>query len=40
MANPDCRRRQRTLPLERPDRYQLVVMDESGQVATANFTLQ
>ncbi|MCF6658815.1 peptidoglycan glycosyltransferase PbpC [Raoultella ornithinolytica] len=29
-----------TLPLERPDRYQLVVMDESGQVATANFTLQ
>ncbi|HHT5347012.1 TPA: peptidoglycan glycosyltransferase PbpC [Raoultella planticola] len=29
-----------TLPLARPDRYQLVVMDESGQVVTANFTLQ
>lgn len=29
-----------TLSLERLDRYQLVVMDESGQVAAANFTLQ
>ncbi len=29
-----------TFPLARPDSYQLVVMDESGQVATANFTLQ
>ena len=29
-----------TLPLAQPDRYQLVVMDESGQVVTANFTLQ
>ena len=28
------------LNLERPDSYQLVVMDEAGQVAAANFTLQ
>lgn len=29
-----------TVPLEQPGRYQLVVMEESGQIATANFTLQ
>ncbi|WP_174507703.1 peptidoglycan glycosyltransferase PbpC [Klebsiella oxytoca] len=29
-----------TLPLEQPGRYQLVVMEESGQIATASFTLQ
>lgn len=29
-----------TLPLEQPGRYQLVVMEESSQIATANFTLQ
>ncbi|ADO47497.1 peptidoglycan glycosyltransferase PbpC [[Enterobacter] lignolyticus] len=29
-----------TLSLEQPGEYQLVVMDEAGQVATASFTLQ
>ncbi|WP_434670037.1 peptidoglycan glycosyltransferase PbpC [Klebsiella sp. B345] len=29
-----------TVPLEQPGRYQLVVMEESGQIVTANFTLQ
>lgn len=29
-----------TLPLEQPGRYQLVVMEETGQIATASFTLQ
>ncbi|MNJ78322.1 penicillin-binding protein 1C [compost metagenome] len=29
-----------SLTLERLDSYQLVVMDEAGQVAAANFTLQ
>jgi len=29
-----------TLSLERPGEYQLVVMDDAGQVATASFTLQ
>ena len=29
-----------TLPLEQPGRYQLVVMEESGLLATANFSLQ
>ncbi|VUS64259.1 peptidoglycan glycosyltransferase PbpC [Klebsiella spallanzanii] len=29
-----------TLNLERPDSYQLVVMDQSGQIVAANFTVQ
>ncbi len=28
------------LNLERPDSYQLVVMDEAGQIVAANFTVQ
>ncbi|MGM1331448.1 hypothetical protein ACS0TW_37350, partial [Klebsiella michiganensis] len=29
-----------TLNIDRPDRYQLVVMDEAGQIVAANFTVQ
>ena len=29
-----------TLNIDRPDRYQLVVMDEAGQIVAVNFTVQ